>query len=170
MDMQAIIADWKENAKRNQERNFALLHSLKMEDDRPVDRAARQLHQEAFSVIDCTQCANCCKHTSPLFRKADIRRIAKHLGMTTADFTATHLEADEQGDLYLKTLPCPFLDGDNRCTIYELRPVDCADYPHTHKKGFSYRTYMHSGNALVCPAVFYIVERMRTERGRWRGR
>ena len=83
-----------------------------MKDDRVVDRAARQLHEEAFSIIDCTRCANCCKTVSPLFTKADIRRIAKHLGVSMADFRTAYLEADDEGDLHLKKLPCAFLADD----------------------------------------------------------
>jgi len=164
MHMQTILNDWKQNAPRHQERNFAFLHRLKMRDDRVVDRAARQLHEEAFSIIDCTQCANCCKTVSPLFRKDDVQRIAKHLKMAAHDFRAQYLQADEEGDLYLKRLPCPFLGEDNRCRIYEVRPRNCAEYPHTQKKGFSNRTYVHAANTLACPAVFYIVEQMRARR------
>lgn len=161
MDMQAIVNDWRANAERHEDRNFAFLYSLKMKDERTVDRAAHRLHEEAFSIIDCTQCANCCKTVSPKFRKTDIRRIAQRLGMKAADFTATHLEADEAGDLHLKTLPCPFLGTDNRCTIYEVRPRDCAEYPHTQKKGFTHHTHGLANNSLVCPAVFYIIEKMK---------
>jgi Fe-S-cluster containining protein len=163
-DMQTILNDWKQNAERHEERNFTFLHSLKMRDDRPVDQAARELHEEAFSIIDCTQCANCCKAVSPLFRKEDIRRIARHLGMTADDLKVRYLQADDDGDLYLKSVPCPFLGENNRCTIYEMRPRDCAEYPHTQKKGFATRTHLHAGSTLTCPAVFYIVEEMRARR------
>jgi Fe-S-cluster containining protein len=163
-DMQTILNDWRQNAERHEERNFAFLHSLKMRDDGPVNRAARRLHEKAFSIIDCTQCANCCKTVSPLFRKEDVRRIAKHLGLKATEFVATYLQADEDGDLHLKSLPCPFLGEDNHCTIYEVRPRDCAEYPHTQKKGFATRTRLHAGNTLTCPAVFYIVEEMRARR------
>jgi uncharacterized protein len=138
-----------------------------MKDDRAVDRAARQLHEEAFAIIDCTQCARCCKTVSPIFRKADIARIVKRLGMTATEFRATYLQADEDGDLCLKSLPCTFLNDNGRCTIYDARPRDCAEYPHTHKRGFSGRTRLHAGNAIHCPAVFWIVEQLRT-RHRWK--
>ena len=49
VDMQTIIADWKANAERHVDRNFAFLRSLKMKNERAVDRAARELHDEAFS-------------------------------------------------------------------------------------------------------------------------
>ncbi len=166
MDMQTIIADWKANAERYADRNFAFLRSLKMKNERKVDRAARELHDEAFSIIDCILCANCCKIISPLFIEEDIRRIAAHLGMTEADFKAKYLQPDERGDLYLKNLPCSFLADDGRCTIYDVRPKDCAEFPHTRKKEFTFRTHLHAGNALVCPAVFWIVEELRARRRR----
>ena len=164
MDMQTIVNDWRANAERHVDRNFAFLRSLKMKDDRAVDRVAHRLHEEAFSIIDCTQCANCCKTVSPQFRKTDIRRIARQLNVKPTEFQATYLRTDEDGNLFLKSPPCPFLGTDNRCTIYEVRPRDCAEYPHTQKKGFTFRTHGLAENSLHCPAVFYIIEQMRARR------
>lgn len=166
MDMQTIVDDWRANAERHFDRNFDFIHGLKMKDDRVVDRVAHRLHAEAFSIIDCTKCANCCRTISPLFRKSDIHRISEHLGTKPADFKATYLKADEEGGLHLKALPCPFLGADNRCTICDVRPRDCAEYPHTQKKGFTFRTHGVASNSLTCPAVFYIIERMRARRRR----
>ena len=89
MDMQTIIADWKANAEPHVDRNFAFLRSLKMKNERAVDRAARRLHDEAFSIIDCIRCSNCCKTVSPMFIEEDIRRIAQHLKLTKAEFNAS---------------------------------------------------------------------------------
>ena len=168
MDMQTIVTDWKANAERHSDRNYRFLRSLKMKNERAVDRAAREQHDEAFLIIDCTKCANCCKTVSPLFFAEDIQRIAQHLAMTEAEFKAAYLQADELGDLCLKNLPCPFLGEDDRCTIYEVRPKDCAEYPHTRKREFATRTHLHAGNAITCPAVFWIIEQLRAARG-WRG-
>jgi hypothetical protein len=164
MDMETIVADWKANAQRHADRNFDFLRTLKMKSEGAVDRTAQQLHDKAFSIIDCTHCSNCCKTVSPQFTEEDIRRIAQHFKMTEADFKTTYLEPDEAGDLYLKSLPCAFLADDGRCTIYEIRPKDCADYPHTRKKAFASRTHLHAENTVVCPAVFWIVEQMRSRR------
>ena len=165
MNMDTIFNDWKRNAQRHDSRNFGFLRNLKLKSERVVDRAARKLHQEAFSIIDCLECANCCKTVSPTFTTEDIARIAVRLGMDAAVFTAEHLlESEDRGLWEPKSLPCLFLGTDNRCTIYDVRPAACAEYPHTDKPEFASRTHLHSGNALQCPAVFYIVEQMR-ERG-----
>jgi hypothetical protein len=134
-----------------------------MKDDRVVDRKAHRLHEEAFSIIDCTRCANCCKTIHPLLTEEDIQRIAQHLGMDESAFQAEYLEVDNEGRLQMKALPCPFLAADNRCKIYEVRPADCVEYPHTDKEGFTFRTFGIADNSLVCPAVFYIVEQLRAE-------
>jgi len=161
MEMDTIIADWKQNAEQHGERNLMFLRRLKRKDDRAVDRQAHRLHEEAFSLIDCTKCANCCKTIHPLLTDKDIQRIARHLGMDASTFQAEYLEDDEGGRLHMKGLPCPFLGADGRCKIYEVRPADCAEYPHTDKGGFTFRTYGIADNSLVCPAVFYIVEQLR---------
>jgi len=167
MDMQSILNDWKQNAKRHDDRNFTFLRSLKMKSERAVDRAARELHQEAFSIIDCLLCANCCKTVSPTLTTEDIARIAARLEMDTAAFTAEYLvKSEDWGPWKPKSLPCPFLAADGRCTIYEVRPTSCAEYPHTDKPDFATRTHLHSGNALRCPAVFYIIEQMRNRGSR----
>src|SRR5215831_13800688 len=56
------------------------------------------LHEEAFSKIDCLQCANCCKNYSPRFKTPDIKRISKNLKMRERDFIETYLKVDEDGD------------------------------------------------------------------------
>lgn len=117
MDMQTIVTDWKGNAERHSDRNYRFLRSLKMKNERAVDRAARHLHDEALSIIDCIRRANCCKTVLPVFFEEDIRRIAQHLAMTEAEFKATYLQADEVGDLCLTNLPCPFLVEDDRCSM-----------------------------------------------------
>jgi Fe-S-cluster containining protein len=92
----------------------------------------------------------------------DIARIAAHLGLSEESFTTTYLEIDpEEGSYRTKAAPCPFLGKDDRCTIYDVRPVACRDFPHTDKEGFTQRTYLHTANTLSCPAVYFIVKRLR---------
>lgn len=43
MDMDTIIADWKQNAEQHGERNLTFLRGLKRKDDRIVDREAHRL-------------------------------------------------------------------------------------------------------------------------------
>ena len=98
------------------------------------------------------------KHLGLLLRE----RIAGHLNIPTAEFVETHLEAEEEdGSCKARQKPCPLLGDDDRCTIYDVRPTVCREYPHTDKEGLVFSTMGVANNALTCPAVFWIVEEMK---------
>jgi Fe-S-cluster containining protein len=158
-----MLQSWRDNAARREEANFRFLRSLKIvPNPNRIDALARQLHDEVFAAIDCTRCAHCCKTMQPAFTDEDIARIAAHLGVSPSAFIAAHLETDpDEGGLRTKQTPCPFLGGDDRCTIYAVRPRACREFPHTDKEGFTSRTYLHTANTLSCPAVYHIVNGLR---------
>ena len=158
----SLVADWQQNAEKHDDDNYRFLGSLKQKSGKKVDRIALELHQEAFGIVDCTRCANCCRTLRPVFTDEDIERIAGHLGMARDEFIAAYLEPDEeQGRYRTKTTPCPFLGEDSKCTIYAVRPEKCRGYPFTDKPDFAFSSINHAINAVVCPAVFYLVEQMK---------
>jgi uncharacterized protein len=159
----AAVEDWRANAEHRDDENYEFLRSMKFRDyGFDPDEVAGELHRQAFEILDCTQCANCCKTLDIKFTEEDIERIAGHLNMEIADFVETYLETDEEdGSHKAREKPCPFLGEDDHCTIYEMRPTVCQEYPHTDKPGLTFRTMGVANNALVCPAVFWIVERMK---------
>lgn len=126
-----------------------------------LDHAIHALHDEAFSKIDCLECANCCKTTSPVFLERDIRRLAKFLGMKYNAFIEKYLRMDEEGDYVLLSAPCPFLEKDQTCLVYEVRPKACKDYPHTNRKQMHKFLSVTYHNVSICPAVFFIIERLK---------
>jgi Fe-S-cluster containining protein len=162
-DHDTILRDWRENAAKDDNANFRFLRSLKLVSDPDrIDALARGLHEEAFGRIDCTRCAHCCKTMAPAVTAEDITRIAEHLGLSREAFVAAYLTEDQdEGGHCMRVVPCPLLGADDRCTIYAVRPQACREFPHTDKEEFTSRTYLHSANALACPAVYYILKRMR---------
>ena len=118
-----------------------------------VDKKIHQLHQEAFSKIDCLSCANCCKTTGPLFTQKDINSIAGNLNIPPKTFIDKYLRIDEDNDYVLQTVPCPFLGDDNYCDIYEFRPKACREYPHTDRVNQLGILKLTEKNISVCPAV-----------------
>ena len=163
----ALVADWRENAEMHDDANYRFLRGLKQKSFKKVDRIALELHQEAFGIVDCTRCANCCRTLRIIVTDEDIPRIAGHLGMAPDEFITTYLERDEEkGHYRVRTTPCPFLGDDSKCTIYEVRPEKCRGYPFTDKPDFASHTMNHANNAVVCPAVFYLVEQMKRRLGR----
>ena len=157
MALNAQFNQWKQTAKEHKKK---YAHFLKRADQRAVIRQLPDLHEEAFSQINCLDCANCCKNHSPRFKIPDIKRIAKYMGMKEGDFIQRYLLLDEENDFVLKSAPCHFLNEDNTCSIYDVRPSDCARYPYTDEDVFIKRNALPLKNVEVCPAVFYIMEKL----------
>jgi uncharacterized protein len=87
--------------------------------------------------------------------------VARSLRMKPGAFVEKYLRIDEDGDYVLKSSPCPFLAGDNYCSVYADRPKACREYPHTDRKKMVQIMDLTLKNTLVCPAVFEMVERIK---------
>ncbi len=158
--MKHLIQIWQQQKQEKKTAHRRLTHRLNEHRGKHLDRWGNELHEQVFEKIDCLDCANCCTSIPPLVNKADIARIAKHLGMKPAQFQEKYVTLDEDGDQVLNTTPCTFLQVDNRCEIYDVRPRACREYPHTDQMEFSKNLDYHGINSSYCPAVFHILERM----------
>lgn len=141
------------SAKKNKKELKKTFKKLSIKSDKEVDEIIFTKHDEAFYEIDCLKCANCCKTTGPLFTKTDVKRISKHLGLKPQDFEEQYLQIDEDDDKVLKSVPCTFLDENNLCSIYEVRPKACAEFPHTDRIKQKQIFKLTEKNTVVCPAV-----------------
>ncbi len=151
-----------QQAKNAEVSNKKMFDKLKRTKPKNLDDVVHRLHDEAFEKIDCLKCANCCKTTSPIFYERDIDRISKRLRMRPSAFIEKYLHIDEDKDYVLNQAPCPFLDSENYCLIYDDRPTACREYPHTNRKRFHQILDLTLKNTFICPAVFQIVEEMKT--------
>lgn len=152
-----MMMEWQKTAKENKKK---YAQYLKRCDQRKVIRLLPELHQQTFAKIDCLQCANCCKNHSPRFKIPDIKRIAKHLRLKEGELIQRYLRLDEDNDYVMQQQPCSFLGTDNYCSIYEVRPSDCARYPYTDEDVLLKRPALTLKNTEVCPAVFTILEKL----------
>jgi len=134
---------------------------LKKKTPKNLDYVMQDLHEAEFKKTDCLDCANCCKTTGPLFTSADIERISKSLRQRPQQFIDQYLRIDEDNDYVLKSVPCTFLDSDNKCFIYDVRPKACREFPHTDRKKFNQITDLTLLNVAICPAAYNIVEKMK---------
>jgi Fe-S-cluster containining protein len=150
----------KELGQKQLEKNKQLVKFLKKKKPSQLDDVAQSAHEEVFEEIDCLTCANCCKTTGPLFTDKDITRIAKRLRLKEIDFRNQYLRLDEDNDWVFKTMPCPFLDAENYCSIYEDRPKACREYPHTDRKKFIQILDLTLTNTLICPAANKVMEKI----------
>lgn len=149
-------------AKQEQKSTKKFFSRLKQRPPKHLDHTVAELHDEVFSEIDCLDCANCCKTTSPIFRDIDIDRLAQHLGIRPATLVERYLHLDNDGDYVLNSSPCPFLGSDNYCSVYEARPRACREYPHTDRKNFHQILSLTLKNTFICPAAFQVVQRLKT--------
>ena len=90
-----------------------------------------------------------------------MKRIAAHFGQTVAEFKKQWLYKEKStGDWLNRKQPCQFLNlEDNKCSIYDIRPADCAGFPHLPKKMKGY-AHVHKQNIEYCPATYRLVEKM----------
>lgn len=139
------------------------LKKLKQRPPKNLDQQMAKLHKEVFDKTDCLQCANCCTTTGPLFTRQDIKRISKAFKMKESNFEATYLKVDEDHDLVLQSVPCTFLGYDNRCSIYDIRPKACREFPHTNRKKIYQINALTEKNVAICPAAFQIVVKMKSQ-------
>ena len=136
------------------------LKGLKKRKKGEVDKRIHQLHEEAFGQIDCLKCANCCTTTGPLLNQKDIERIARFKQMKPGEFVSQFLHIDEDQDYVFNKIPCVFLGEDHYCSIYDVRPKACREYPHTDRVNQQGILSLTAKNALICPAVAYIVKNL----------
>ena len=141
--------------------NKKYFDKLKKKAPKNLDYVMKDLHDAEFKRTDCLDCANCCKTTGPLFTSADIERISKHFKQKPQQFIDQYLRIDEDNDYVLQSVPCTFLESDNKCFIYEVRPKACREFPHTDRKKFQQIANLTLKNVEICPAAFNIVEKMK---------
>lgn len=159
--MQDFIKNLPKLAKDKHKENKSFFDKLKKKPPKQLDYLMQELHEAEFKRTDCLNCANCCKTTGPLFTDKDIERIAKHFKMKQQPFIDQFLRIDEENDYVLQSVPCTFLGADNYCSIYEVRPKACREFPHTDRKKFQQISNLTLKNVEVCPAAYNIVEEMK---------
>lgn len=103
---------------------------------------------------------------SPTFNKQDLKRISAHVGMTVEEFKKKYLRLDKEGDWINRKQPCQFLNlKDNKCSIYAVRPKDCAGFPHHTRKRMVDYMHVFKQNIEYCPATYRVVEIMKERLG-----
>jgi Fe-S-cluster containining protein len=95
-------------------------------------------------LYDCEKCpAYCCSYERINVTKTDVKRLARHFGLTVEKTQAryTKISSGErvlrhQKDHIFKSV-CQFLDTEKRrCTIYEGRPTVCRQFPEGRRCGY----------------------------------
>lgn len=159
--MEETLEQLPKKAREKHVENKKFFVKLKKRPPKNLDYIMQDLHEDEFQKTDCLACGNCCKTASPLFTNADIERISKHFRMKYHQFVDQYLERDEDDFMVLRTTPCTFLGADNECSIYDVRPKACREFPHTDRKKFQQISNLTLKNVAICPAAYNIVEEMK---------
>jgi len=157
------LRSFKQKARHRKTGMRRFLSKLEKNAPRSLDKEIALLEKEVWKETDCLSCANCCKTMTPTFTKKDLKRISAHFNMTVEAFKKKWLRKERGGDKdwLNKVEPCQFLNlKDHMCTIYEIRPADCAGFQHLSKK-FKDFVHINKQNVEYCPATFRLVEKMK---------
>jgi Fe-S-cluster containining protein len=109
---------------------------------RVIELARAHLKDLPENIACPPGCAECCSGYEPFVSKADVQRIADHLGLTYADVMREYVVQRPSADGYhvgwLRKVTedvadqCVFLmgsrSGRHYCGIYPARPNDCRDF------------------------------------------
>ncbi len=138
------------------------LNKLEKNPPKNIDAITPKVDAEVWKEVDCLSCANCCKKMTPTFTNTDLKRISAHFNQSVDEFKKKWLRKERNGDWVNVTQPCQFLNmKTNMCSIYEIRPSDCAGFPHLKKKKFELYAHVHKQNIDYCPATFKMVEKLK---------
>ncbi|HEY3137026.1 MAG TPA: YkgJ family cysteine cluster protein [Blastocatellia bacterium] len=95
-------------------------------------------------LYDCSKCpAYCCSYGIIEITKRDLRRIARHFGVSCEQAERRYTKTSrswrslrhKKDHIFEKV--CAFLDTETRrCTIYDARPSVCRRYPDSRRCGY----------------------------------
>jgi Fe-S-cluster containining protein len=143
------------SAERDDE-NWEFRSWLKQYAPDDIDGLVKTLSQKYFALIDCTQCANCCRSLHVEFNKSELHSIAKTLGQSLETFQKRFMSEG------MVNPPCPMLNG-KLCSIYEKRPDVCRSFPHLEQPEFTSRLMGVIENLAICPIAFNAFEELKAK-------
>ncbi|MEM7311210.1 MAG: YkgJ family cysteine cluster protein [Planctomycetota bacterium] len=84
--------------------------------------------------FECTQCGNCCRNHGEYayvyLAATDVAAMSRRLKLAPKVFLERYcVLEDGMVSLRMDRPACPFLGEDNRCGVYEVRPMQCRTWP-----------------------------------------
>ncbi len=162
--MKSIVPAFKKEMNLKKRKLTTFLTKLEKFKIPEIETIRKKADAEAWTETDCLSCANCCRSMTPTFTENDLLRIAPHFKMTVDEFKAKWLYFEKSDKDWVNVKqPCQFLNlNDNKCNIYEIRPEDCAKFPHHLKKEMDDYIHVYKQNLKYCPATLKWVDKMKT--------
>jgi len=145
--------------------NWRFRSWLKQHAPDDIDDLVKALSRKYFALIDCKECANCCRTMHVEINKSELHVIAGTLGQSIEAFQKQSMSEGSVNP------PCPMLQG-KLCSIYENRPHACRSFPHLEQPEFTSRLIGVIANVAICPIAFNAFEELKTKLAwprRWHG-
>ncbi len=84
--------------------------------------------------FECHGCGACCTdrgdYAYVFLNRGEEKALARHLGLSVPAFLKRHTQTvDGYVTLKSRKKRCVFLDEENRCAVYEARPLQCRTWP-----------------------------------------
>jgi uncharacterized protein len=143
-------------SQEHDDENWEFRSWLKQHAPDDINDLVKALSQKYFALIDCTQCANCCRSLQMEFKKSELHAIAKTLGQSIEAFQKQSMSEGKVNP------PCPMLNG-KLCSIYENRPDVCRSFPHLEQPEFTSRLIGVIDNVAICPIAFNAFEELKAK-------
>ncbi len=142
--------------------NIQLRKTLMAHSTPAVDAIVQTIANHVTKAINCTTCANCCKTLHPDLQTNEINNLAKHLKIAPSQFEDEYVSSPNatSENCHFKNKPCVFLTND-KCTVYSLRPLSCANFPNLEKPNFKYRYKRIMNFYSICPIIYNTVEQLK---------
>lgn len=98
--------------------------------------------QEMYNL--CDRCGFCCRNERTEVTASEIVRLSNYLDMKADEFEEQYLEWKGNGRYIIS--PCPFLNEDDECEVYPVRPFPCRTYPFSlHYPHYGFRSVEECG-------------------------
>ena len=86
------------------------------------------------NIFKCEMCGNCCKYPDKIaLNDSDICLLADHFKISTQEVINKYIHVSGKNFFFKQSHPCQFLK-DNKCSIYQSRPLTCRVFPIHFKK------------------------------------
>jgi uncharacterized protein len=156
------LRSFKRKSRKSKTTLRRFLTRLEKNPPRLLDQMTAEVEKDVWKEVSCLSCSNCCRSMTPTYTLADMKRISAHFGMTVDEFKTKWLYKERgSGDWMNRKRPCQFLNLiDNKCSIYAIRPADCAGFPHLPKRKMVDYMHVHKQNVEFCPATHAMVEKL----------
>lgn len=133
-----------------------------------VERKFRRIAEDVEDKMDCLACANCCRVATVRLNERDVERLSKSLRLKPSQFLANYTDQSEDEGTILKRNDqsgCVFLEPSGTCSVYEVRPGNCENFPHLLRGEGSLQARMweFKDRACYCPIVYNTLEAFKVE-------